>query len=217
VRADAINWDLMNDGITNPKNAKSLVGSWETPPVMSLGVRKDMETAVEKGFLFIQFHNVSKEDKDAVSAFLRSVKFIPSPFHRKADGSPDEQAKRGEKVFDKAGCAECHPAPLYTSKLAYDVGTAGERDVRVVVEDLEKSAKDKSYAPPPGEANVEATNSFDTPTLLEMYRSGPFLHDGRAATLKDVLTTFNKEDKHGITSKLSPQEIDDLVAFLMSL
>ena len=72
-------------------------------------------------------------------------------------------------------------------------------------------------APPPSEAKVEATNSFDTPTLLEMYRTGPYLHDGRAATLQEVLTTFNKQDKHGVTSKLSPEEIDDLVAFLMSL
>jgi cytochrome c peroxidase len=209
----------MNDGITNPKNAKSLVGSWETPPVMALGVRKDMETAVEKGFLFIQFHNVSKADKDAVSAFLRSVKFIPSPFHRNADGSLDEQAKRGEKVFEKAGCAECHPAPLYTDKLMHDVGTRGERDVRVVVEDLEKSAdpKAKPAAEAPAEPKAVGTDSFDTPTLLEMYRTGPYLHDGRAATLKDVVTIFNKEDKHGETSKLSAQEIDDLVAFLMSL
>jgi len=36
-------------------------------------------------------------------------------------------------------------------------------------------------------------------------------------TLKDVLTTFNKEDKHGRTSGLSEQEIDDLVAYLLAL
>ena len=219
VRADGVNWDLMNDGITNPKNAKSLVGSWQTPPVMWLGVRKDMETAVEKGFLFIQFHTVSKADKDAVAAFLRWVKFIPSPFHHNADGSLDEQAQRGQKVFEKAGCAECHAAPLYTDKLMHDVGTRGERDVRVVVEDLEKSAdaKAKPATDAPSEPKVVGTDSFDTPTLLEIYRTGPYLHDGRAATLKDVVTAFNKEDKHGNTSKLSPREIDDLVAFLMSL
>ncbi len=219
VRADGVNWDLMNDGLTNPKNAKSLVGSWQTPPVMALGVRKDMETAVEKGFLFIQFHNVSKEDKDAVSAFLRAIPFIPSPLHRKPDGSLDEQAKRGEKVFNKAGCAECHPPPLYTDKLMHNVGTRSERDVRVIIEDLEKTPGE-ALAPVvevPGDAKVEATDAFDTPTLLEMYRTGPFLHDGRAATMKEVLTTFNKGDKHGVTSNLSPQEIDDLVAFLMAL
>ena len=53
VRADGVNWDLLNDGMTNPKNAKSLVGSHLTPPAMALGVRASMEVAVEKGFKFI--------------------------------------------------------------------------------------------------------------------------------------------------------------------
>jgi hypothetical protein len=43
------------------------------------------------------------------------------------------------------------------------------------------------------------------------------LHDGRAKTLRDVLTTCNAGDKHGKTSHLKPGEIDDLVAFLKSL
>jgi hypothetical protein len=43
------------------------------------------------------------------------------------------------------------------------------------------------------------------------------MHDGRAATLLDVLTTHNKGDKHGKTSHLRKEELDDLVAFLKSL
>jgi len=206
VRADALNWDLMNDGLTNPKNAKSLVGSWQTPPSMALGVRARMEVAVEKGFLFIQFHDVSRKDKDAVSAYLRSVKFIPSPFHRRPDGSLDDRAKRGRKVFEKAGCDSCHPAPLYTDRQMYDVGTRGERDVRAV--------PNTNHDAPP---KVQPTDEFDTPTLLEMYRTGPYLHDGRAATLREVLTKYNVDDRHGRTSNLTPQELDDLVAFLRSL
>ena len=44
-----------------------------------------------------------------------------------------------------------------------------------------------------------------------------FLHDGRAKTLKDVLTTCNKDDKHGKTSHLKANELDDLVEFLKAL
>ena len=58
---------------------------------------------------------------------------------------------------------------------------------------------------------------YDTPTLLGVYRSAPYLHHGRAATLKDVLTTANPGDQHGKTSHLKPAEIDDLVEFLKSL
>jgi cytochrome c peroxidase len=58
---------------------------------------------------------------------------------------------------------------------------------------------------------------FDTPTLVGVYRTGPYLHDGRARTLRDVLTTCNADDRHGKTSHLKPPEIGDLVAFLKSL
>ena len=58
---------------------------------------------------------------------------------------------------------------------------------------------------------------YDTPTLLGVYRTAPYLHHGKAKTLHDVLTTCNKEDKHGKTSHLKANEIDDLVEFLKSL
>jgi len=189
VRADGVNWDLLNDGMTNPKNAKSLVGSWKTPPAMVSGVRPSMEVAVEKGFFFIQFYTASKDELEAVQAFLRSVKWIPSPYLN-PDGSLSESAKRGEKVFKKAGCDVCHPPPLFTDLQMHDVGTKGSRDPR---------------------------KEFDTPTLKEMYRTGPFLHDGRAVTLKEVLKKFNPKDEHGVTSNLSDAEIDDLVAYILSL
>jgi cytochrome c peroxidase len=58
---------------------------------------------------------------------------------------------------------------------------------------------------------------YDTPTLLGIYRSAPYLHHGKAKTLMDVLTTCNKDDKHGKTSHLKESEREDLVAFLKSL
>lgn len=220
TRADGLNWDLMNDGLTNPKNVRSLIGSAKTPPMMALGVRADMETAVEKGFLFIQFHNVSKEDHAAVCAYLRAAPFIPSPFHRTQDGSLDAQARRGQMVFRKAGCSVCHPPPLYTSLKSYDVGTCGERDVKVIVEDLEEDAG-KVHSPTAATAHLEpklqSISSFDTPGLLELYRTAPYLHDGRATTLEELFTKYNARDRHGRTSDLTPQELADLIAFLLSL
>jgi cytochrome c peroxidase len=58
---------------------------------------------------------------------------------------------------------------------------------------------------------------YDTPTLLGVYRTAPYLHHGKAKTLRDVLTTCNKDDKHGKTSHLKPADLDDLVAFLKAL
>ena len=58
---------------------------------------------------------------------------------------------------------------------------------------------------------------YDTPTLLGVYRSAPYLHHGKAATLKDILTTSNPRDEHGVTSHLTESQIEDMVEFLNAL
>jgi cytochrome c peroxidase len=189
-RADGLNWDLLNDGIGNPKNAHSLLWSHRTPPSMSLGIRENMEEATQKGFQFIQFREIEEGDLNAVRAFLRSMEPEPSPYL--VNGSLSDKARKGREVFENAevGCSACHPAPLFTSLKTYDVGT--------------RSALDRNDA-------------FDTPTLVELWRTGPHLHDGSAVTLNDVLTTKNPNDRHGKTSHLSEEEIDALVEYLLSL
>jgi cytochrome c peroxidase len=59
--------------------------------------------------------------------------------------------------------------------------------------------------------------AYDTPSLLGVYRTAPYLHDGRAATLHDLLTTANAGDRHGRTSQLSDTQVHDLVEFLKAL
>jgi cytochrome c peroxidase len=63
----------------------------------------------------------------------------------------------------------------------------------------------------------KAGSTYDTPTLVEIWRTAPYLHDGSAATLREVLVERNPADRHGKTSQLKPSEIDDLVAYLLSL
>ena len=89
----------------------------------------------------------------------------------------------------------CHrPDYAYASSNKYDVATRHENDW---------SQNDiTGYVPPP---------------LCELWRTAPYLHDGSALTLRDVLTTFNLNDRHGKTSHLSPNEIDQLAAYLLQL
>jgi DNA-binding beta-propeller fold protein YncE/mono/diheme cytochrome c family protein len=192
ARADGLNWDLLNDGIGNPKNSRSMLLSHVTPPVMSLGVRDSMETAVRSGFIHIQFTQPESGEVEAVSAYLSSLKPEISPY-RLPDGSLSEAALRGEKIFHSksVGCAQCHPAPLYTNLKLKDVGTATQLD--------------------------RGQTQYDVPTLVELWRTPPYLHDGRATTLREVLTDHNPDDDHGNTSSLKPAEIDDLVQYLLSL
>ena len=192
ARADGLNWDLLNDGLGNPKNAKSMVWSSRTPPVMSHGVRANMEEAAKAGFVHILFTEPKEQDLKAVIAYLKSLEPVTSPY-RKEDGSLTESAKRGEKIFNsgQTSCATCHPSPLFTNLEVFDVGTANPTD--------------------------RGDTSFDTPTLSEIWRSPPYLHDGSAATLKEVLTQHNLKNQHGNTTTLTPEQIGDLEAYLKSL
>ncbi|HSP43379.1 MAG TPA: hypothetical protein VLO11_10950, partial [Luteolibacter sp.] len=59
--------------------------------------------------------------------------------------------------------------------------------------------------------------AYDTPTLVELWCNPHFVHDGLAATLREVLIDHNADDRHGVTSTLKPVEIDDLIEYLLSL
>jgi YVTN family beta-propeller protein len=185
-RMDALNWDLLNDGIGNPKKTKSLLLSHETPPVMITGIRPDAEKAVRSGIKYILFTEQPEEKAAAIDIYLRSLKPIRSPYLNK--GKLSKAAKRGEKIFKKAGCAKCHPPLLYTDLKKYDVGTG---------------------------SGIEKNCKFDTPSLIEVWRTAPYLYDGRAETMYEVL--IDKGDKHGSTSKLNYQDLNDLIEFVFSL
>jgi cytochrome c peroxidase len=53
--------------------------------------------------------------------------------------------------------------------------------------------------------------------MLFVDRTPPYLHDGSAPTLRDVLTTHNPKNLHGSTTQLTPEQIADLLAYLQSL
>ena len=187
-RMDALNWDLLNDGLGNPKNTKSMLLAHATPPSMVTGVRPTAEAAVRAGIRHILFSVRPEAEAVAIDAYLKSLTPVPSP--HLDQGRLSASAHRGKAVFEKAGCVTCHAAPLYSNQKQFPVGTGKGR---------------------------ETNTAFDTPSLIEAWRTAPYLHDGRAATLKEVLTIYNSDDKHGHTSGLSDQDMDDLEAFLLCL
>ncbi len=182
---DALNWDLMNDGTGNRKNAKSLHDAYDTPPTMWRGVRADMEAAVQGGQRFLGF--IPKPgNHEAFVAYFSAPRRAPNPY---ANQDP-EILDRGEMVCYEARCHECHPPPTYTDGRKHDLDMLGDNDLK---------------------------SRFDTPSLRECYRTGPYLHDGRADTLLGLFTKHNPNDLHGLTSKLTELERSDLLAYLMSL
>ncbi len=140
------------------------------------------------------------KDLDALAIYCNSFDFVLSP-HVPAPGKLSPAAERGKKLFfsKEVACATCHGGPYYTDSSLkkpyklHDVGTGGD------------------------DPSEKMGSKYDTPTLLGVYRTAPYLHHGKAKTLRDVLTTCNKGDRHGKTSHLKAGEIDDLVEFLRSL
>ncbi|MDO5981129.1 hypothetical protein [Flavivirga spongiicola] len=182
ARTDGLNWDLLNDGIGNPKNCKSMLYAYQTPPSMISGIRADAATAVNAGFLHIQFAEIDPEIKLGVIEYIKSLEPLPSPYLK--DGGLSENAKKGEGIFKRAKCSFCHSGPLYTDMKMHKVG------------------------------EVEFEDGWDTPTLREVWRTAPYLHDGSAQTI-DAL--FRKK-RHGLRNvNLSKKEMKYLIEFVNSL
>ncbi|MBX7193174.1 MAG: hypothetical protein K1X94_14060 [Sandaracinaceae bacterium] len=144
---------------------------------------------------------------DQLAAYVSSLDdFGASPFVRTGDASWEASRARGEALFRRAdvGCATCHSGEAYTDSaflapgmpLLHDVGT---------------------LRPTSGMRLGGTLAGLDTPTLRGLWRTAPYLHDGSAVTLREVLTTRNAGDRHGVTSTLSAIELDDLETFLRSL
>jgi cytochrome c553 len=146
------------------------------------------------------------EDLDALAAYVSSLTEFPDSPHRRADGSMGEAAKRGRAIFesDEAGCAGCHRGAALTDSafgpdgapIVHDVGT------------LDATSGSRLGGPLEG---------IDTPTLRGIWNTAPYLHHGKARTLRDVLVDHNPDDAHGRTSHLSDEQLDDLIAYLLAL
>lgn len=181
-RADAMNWDLMNDGIGNPKNCKSMLYAFQTPKCMISGIRDHAGLAVRAGYKFIQFCDVEESVATDVDEYLRSLRPLPSPYLQ--NGELSAKAVEGKRVFDKYSCGACHCGDYYTDMRTHRIGE-----------------------------DVEFEQGWDTPTLCEVWRTAPYLFDGRAATMFDVFY----EHRHGIEGKISRKDAEALAEYVLSL
>lgn len=126
--------------------------------------------------------------KNAVQHWVES---IPAPI---AEPVSDSAAvMRGAQIFASAKCSSCHTGAHFTNNKTLSVGTG---------------------------------QSLQVPPLIGVSARAPFLHNGCASTLegrfrlpppKQGLSACGGGDQHGITSSLSPDQIDDLIAYLNGL
>jgi DNA-binding beta-propeller fold protein YncE len=128
-------------------------------------------------------------------------------------------AARGRALFEapSVGCAGCHRGPRGTD--SGDGNPAHTLSGAVLLHDVGTCVRE---GPWPDRAHQDTARRprdgcrYDTPALVGLAASAPYLHDGGAPTLRAVLTDRNPEDRHGRTSALSPDAIDALVAYLLA-
>jgi cytochrome c peroxidase len=140
----------------------------------------------------------------ALADFARTRYSPRSAWDRHESGEPGAgtpAAVRGARIFnDRAGCAVCHPPPLFT-----DLGFHPT------------AVPDREGPPDPGRARITGApgdrRSFKTPSLRGLAATAPYFHAGTAATLADAIAVELDRANAGLTA----EERADLLAFLEAL
>jgi YVTN family beta-propeller protein len=131
-------------------------------------------------------------DLDALAAYVSSLtKHGDSPA-RNTDGTLTSAALAGQAIFQQQNCAQCHSGARFTDSalgVFRNVGT---------------------LKPSSGGRLGGALTGLDTPTLLGLFATEPYLHDGSAATVEEAVTAHN-----GVS--LTATELSDLAAYLRQL
>jgi len=149
----------------------------------------------------------------ALATFERTIVSGDAPFDRWIKGDENavsEAAKRGFDLFNgKTYCAECHSGWAFTDGSFHDTGAATGDDI----------GRGKLFP-----SSVKLRYAFKTPTLRDVARRAPYMHDGSVATLEQVIELYDRggiarESRSGFVMPLglSHEEKADLLAFLRTL
>ena len=184
--------DTWNDGTArSTKTVLPLAGVEHTAPWTWHGWQEDLDDSLQKSFVStMQGKEASKEDLQALRAYLGSLEMPPNPFV--ANPRDEAAVERGKELFasSSVGCIDCHSGTRFTDGLKHDVGMIRDSD---------------KY------------DSYNTPSLVGVYRKARWLHDGRAKTLAKVFEKWHRPDEIGGGAELTEQQIADLVAYLKTL
>jgi cytochrome c peroxidase len=193
------------------------------------------------------FANLGK----ALAAYERrliSTGFAPSAFDQMLAGDDEAMtpaAIRGASLFiGKAACDECHRGAAFADQLFHNIGVPqeGERAFATDVGRYDAIARVKNsifnragaFSDAPDDAHLRNLTerprdlgAFKTPTLRNVAKTGPYMHDGVYGTLGEVVTHYNVGGSTGAYAgtrevTISPllldsDEVDDLVEFLRAL
>ena len=201
-------FDGMMDGRTwlgfpdGPRNTPSLLGVSRTLPIHwsgDLDELQDVEVTIREiqvgnGLINGEAHDTlgvahagMSSQLDALASYLAVLEFPMSPQPVGAD------LKLGRQMFTSLGCERCHVPPIFTDRELHEVGTGDKL--------LEKNRHGHG-------------TRFDTPSLISVWMTAPYFHDGSAQTLEDV---FRSGTVHNVFEQLSVEELSSLIDYMKAL
>jgi hypothetical protein len=205
AHVDGLAYDFDGDGIgDNLLDNRTLLGIDRTPPFKWNGKNPSLQVQCGPRFarVLMRTDPIPPADLEDLVTFLRSRPPARTRHFTELDQPLSPAAERGRQLFFathrpdgtpipiERQCQTCHRPPLFTNRLKTAVGTRGPRDL---------------------------TDEFDTPHLLGIAASAPYLHDGRARTLEELWTTYQTNDLHGVSSYWSKHQLNDLIEYLKTL
>jgi cytochrome c peroxidase len=194
--------------IVNPLELGSQVVEVVAKLAADAGYRQEFAAAYEGG---VTAENLGR----ALAAFERVLLTGDSSIDRFQAGNASaltDSQRQGFWVYESRGrCWRCHQGPNYTDEAFHNTGVAA----------LQSQPDPGRFAVTQNEAD---RGKFKTPSLRGVSRSGPYMHDGSLATLRDVVEFYNRGggknpqlDPLIRPLELTPREIDSLVEFLKAL
>ena len=170
-----------------PKKVVSLGGVSDSGPWAWTGSKSSLDEQIKTSLIISMQTQIPTDELpiERLSAYLKTLAPAPSLHLARKEMPSHEMLAEARTVFETAGCQNCHGGPALTSRDTYDVGVHDE----------------------------QGETLFNPPSLRGVSQRAPYFHDGRAATLAEVLKTSH----HNSEMALSEKQIEQLQLLLESL
>lgn len=201
---DNIVYDIEDDGIgMGPIDNRTLRGINDMAPYKWIGINPSLkrQCGARLAVFITRIQPFTPEQLDDLHYYLCTIPRPPNRY-RKLGEDLTEAQRRGKLVFFRTHkndgtpippgnrCFDCHPPPLFTDGRVHNVGTKFPYD---------------------------RDGKFESPQLLNIYDSAPYLHNGIAHTLEEIWTRYNPYDEHGVTNDMTKDQLNDLIEYLKTL
>jgi YVTN family beta-propeller protein len=200
---DGLAWDFAGDGMgKNVVNTMTLRDIGGTGPFKWAGTNTSLY--MQDGIRFAKhLTRVDPFPTKELRALVAYIYALDAPPNRYAVPVLTEAQQRGRALFERTErfdgtpippegrCVTCHQGPYFTTREKFDVGTRRETDKPDML--------------------------FDTPQLVNLSETAPYLHDGSAPTLESIWTENSVNDEHGVVSDFNKNQLNDLIEYIRTL